>query len=200
MHSHIPLLQQATKRAIETYAEVAATSENPPEQFISHICAVELHNATSWTIRPELPARECVDRWSLDRNQLLHLNKDFRFDLACFGKPGGELQNLQMLVEFKLWTSIDLIYLDFLRLAEASNLISKKHGEIFSKIGSYIVCTPHYATRKRVDDAIDALKGNSAKLFRKFFFENTDPFETASSSSGLGYASVIVIDVAKCEI
>jgi hypothetical protein len=190
---HEALLHRATKAAILDYAGMSQTGEAPPETFIRDICAIKIHQEKSWCVRIELPARDCT-QWTIDRSKLIHLSKDFRIDLVCFRERGGKASDLEMLVEFKLWTDYDDVLKDVRRLQEMIELLSKADKQLAERVKGYVVCVPHYESFQRVNGAVFEFS-KRFELVQKNNDENI-PFLTNARSSESA-AAIIILDVKK---
>lgn len=187
------LLFSATKKAITEYAEMSRTGEAPPETFIRDVCALALKNETGWLIRIEFPARDTLN-WGVDRTKLVHLSQNFLIDLVCFAGEDKRVSNIEMLVEFKLWTRFDHVTRDVHRLREILGLIAQEDGSRVTAAGGYAVCVPHYENLSRVKRAISEFSG-------RFCFDVNDPHTCASFETGKAggpAAGIIILDAAEC--
>lgn len=191
---HIALLRGATKKAILDYARMACTSETPPESFIRDICAQELHRNGSLFVRIEFPARDCA-KWDFDRSKLKYLSKDFRIDLVCFREPGSRKADLEMLVEFKLWTDQADVSKDVDRLRELTSLLTVADENSSDRVAGYVVCVPHYENLKRVRGAISDFAKHFG--FDRGSPEPGAPFVTGDYIDGPS-AGIVIIDVNDC--
>jgi hypothetical protein len=188
IRSHVEMIGDAAKKAILEYAQMANTSEEPPESFIQHFCALELYRKTAWNVRIEFPARH-VSGWNIDRSKFKHLSRDFRIDLVCFRQAGGLLEHLEMLVEFKRWTVTKDIEVDLNRLREIRGLVANgKSGD--PQIGIYSVCVPHYSTLAEVEVAISNLENH-------YRTEHSESFMTREGTDR-GAAGIIILDANNC--
>lgn len=183
----------ATKKAIVEYADMSKTGEAPPESFIRDICALTLKNEMDCRVRIEFPARDTLG-WHVDRTTLVHLSRNFLIDLVCFSPQGQRPSDIEMLVEFKLWTSFDDVAKDVHRLRELLELIAETNGSQATKAKAYAVCVPHYENLARVQCAI-------SEFAERFSFEANDPhgctlFETGKA--GGSAAGIVILDAAAC--
>jgi hypothetical protein len=187
---NVSLIKDATKKAILSYAKMAQTSDIPPEGFIRDFCAIHLHQSKGWCVRIELSARDC-ESWGIDRTNLLVLSKNFLIDLACFNAAWRRgPQHLQMLVEFKLWTSRNQVVKDIRRLKEIIGILREVDQSDQHPVNGYVVCLPHYSTAKEVVDAVTELKSRipSAGVYFDGAFQTDELIEGPS-------AAIVVIDV-----
>jgi hypothetical protein len=188
VEGHVEIIRDATKKAILEYAQMASTSEEPPESFIQHYCALELYRKQAWNVRIEFPARH-ASNWNIDKSKLIHLTKLFRIDLVCFRQAGGLLEHLEMLIEFKRWADTKDVALDLNRLREIRGLLMEARPEA-REVGIYSICVPHYATLAEVERAITNFKNH----YRP---EHSESFMTKEGSDR-GAAGIIILDASNC--
>ncbi|WP_154072081.1 hypothetical protein [Bradyrhizobium erythrophlei] len=186
MDENIAILHQAIKSAIMLYAQMARTSEPPPESFIRDLCAVELHRNNFWAVRIEMPARDCA-AWGIDRAKLQHLSRNFLIDMACFREHGGKSSDLLMLVEFKLWTNRDTVAKDVARLNELISLLPDNQG-----VMGYVVSVPHYENAAKVREALEDFAEHF--MLSREVAASGEPFPTGADILGPS-AGIAIIDV-----
>lgn len=188
VEAHVELIRDATKKAILEYALMANTSEEPPESFIQHYCALEFYRKQAWNVRIEFPARHTVG-WNIDRSRLIHLRKDFRIDLVCFRQAGGHVDDLEMLVEFKRWPFAKDVAIDLDRLREIHTVLMPLRPKA-RYVGIYSVCVPHYPTLAKVEGSITNFKSY-------YRVEHAESFMT-NERSDRGAAGIVILDASNC--
>ncbi|QOZ78856.1 hypothetical protein XH83_27710 [Bradyrhizobium sp. CCBAU 53351] len=185
------LLLASTKSAIMQYAGMSRTNAPPPESFVQHLCALYIWQQTGRIVRVEFPARDCA-HLNFDRSRFEHLSRNFLVDLVCLRSEARNPDDIEALVEFKLWTASKHVGGDVSRLREFLSFLPAHEG---GGAKGYVVCVPHYPNIARVREAISAFSG-------RFRLPGDDPhtsevFETGSSGAAAG---IVVLDVQECRL
>ncbi len=130
--------------AIAFYAQMSGHLYTS-EAFIKDRCASEVHTLLNVRCSTELPIRDFVGRWALERSDLADLG-NFRVDMAVYNNESqdGDI-DVHSLVEFKLWTDRFAVQHDVDRLRHIIQVLeSAQNAPMDYKPKGYVVVAPQY--------------------------------------------------------
>ncbi|MCJ2069239.1 hypothetical protein MKK75_10555 [Methylobacterium sp. J-030] len=186
------LLGDIAFQAIRYYSQMAGQL-TAIEGFIRDFSAQSYHRATSDRVSVELPIRTFLYQWHVDRNALAGLG-NFRIDMAAFTDALRETTiDLDLLVEYKLWTDRFKVASDVSRIKQIIGAVKSLAGHQDLDIGGYVVVCPQYY------QGLSAVDGAMSDFSNRFplCYQRT---ESLLARNGVTYGvGVAVIDVHQCQ-
>lgn len=178
-------------QSIRAYSEMAGRLI-AIEGFIRDYSAQSYYRATSDRVSLELPIRTFLYDWKVERSALAGLG-NFRIDMAAQSDQAvGTNIDLNLLVEYKLWTNRYNVASDVRRLRQIIGAVKSIAGQIEIDIGGYVVVCPQYR------QGLSAVQGAMSDFASRFplCYQRTEELAARDGTKyGIGVA---VIDVHQC--